>query len=252
MLWEVPAGKNKLPVFIDLVRKAAALRPYIVKNWELLARLLLRAGEEEEAIAVLTEAISSLPREPRLHLMLAHAYYRARRFNLVQEVLHRAPAVPIDDRETTIFYLELLMRTRVAKDAAQVATATLALDPTNVEALIALGKASRENGRPEIMIPLCQAALKHEPGHTQARYELAVAFTMLGRSEEARQLIDLDQFVTVTEVATPGGYANAEAFEAALASGDRSQPYAQARSPRQSNERRPSNDGPRSRRRPRD
>src|SRR6266480_4378551 len=103
MLWEVPTGKNNLPVFIDLVRKAAAFRPHIVKNWELLARLLLRTGEEEEAIAVLAEAISKLPKEPRLHLMLAHAYYRARRFDRVQEVLHRAPAVPIDDRETTIF-----------------------------------------------------------------------------------------------------------------------------------------------------
>ena len=40
---------------------------------------------------------------------------------------------------------------------------------------------------------------------------------MLGRCEDARQLIDLDQFVSVTEVATPEGYANAEAFEAALA-----------------------------------
>jgi uncharacterized protein (TIGR02466 family) len=67
------------------------------------------------------------------------------------------------------------------------------------------------------MLPICQAALKHEPGHAQARYELAFALTMLGRSEEARQLINLDQFITVTEVVTPKGYANAATFEAALA-----------------------------------
>ena len=104
------------------------------------------------------------------------------------------------------------------KDGGQFATDMLALDPTNITALRVLGRTSRKNGNPEIMIPVCQAALKHEPGHTQARYELAVAFTILGRSEEARQLINLDQFITVTEVVTPQDYANAETFEAALAS----------------------------------
>jgi hypothetical protein len=41
---------------------------------------------------------------------------------------------------------------------------------------------------------------------------------MLGRSEEAQQLIDLDQFISVSEMATPHAYANADTFEAALVS----------------------------------
>jgi tetratricopeptide (TPR) repeat protein len=217
MLWDASTSKNNLPVFIDLARKATALRPDVGKNWERLAWHLLRTGKDDEAIAVLSEAVSKLPREPRLHLMLADAYYRTRRFDLVDEILQSAPAIPIDDRETTIYRLELQMETRAAKDAAELAADTLALDPTHQEALNVLGNASRENGRPETMIPFCQTALKHAPWHTRARFELAAAFAMLGRSEEARQLIDLNQFVTVTEVATPEGYVNAEAFEAALA-----------------------------------
>ena len=78
------------------------------KNWETLARLLRRTGKDEEAIAVLGDAIFKLPTEPRLHLMLADAYYRARRFDLAHEILHRAPPIPISDREMTIFRLELL------------------------------------------------------------------------------------------------------------------------------------------------
>jgi tetratricopeptide (TPR) repeat protein len=217
MLWDVTTDINKLPIMIGLARKATALRPDVPTNWATIARLLLRADKGEEAIAVLIEAISKLPNEPKLHLMLADAYYRARRFDLFREVLHRAPAVPIDDRAMTIFRLELLMKTRVAKDVARVAADTLALDPTNPEALKVLGGTSRRNGNPEIMIPICQAALEHDPLHTLARYELAVALAILGRSEDARQLIDLEQFVRVTEVATPEGYANDEAFAAALA-----------------------------------
>jgi hypothetical protein len=218
MLWDATTDVGKLPVIIDLARKATALRPCVPNNWEALARLLLRTGKDEEAIAVLTEAVSKLPTEPRLHLVLADAYFQAGRLDRFHEVLDRAPAVPIGDREMTILRLELLMRTKVAKDAALAAAAALALDPTNAVALKILGGTSRQQGNPGIMIPLCQAALEHEPLHTLARYELAVAFAMLGRSEEARRLIDLDRFVRVTEVSTPEGFANAEAFEAALAS----------------------------------
>jgi uncharacterized protein (TIGR02466 family) len=214
-LWDVP---KKRRIFIDLARKATALRPDIVKNWERLARRLVGNREYEGAIAVLVEAVSKFPAEPRFHLMLADTYYEARQFDLAHDVLRRAPAVPIDDRETTVYHRELLIRTKVANDPGQVATEMLALDPTNISALRVLGKISRKNGNPEIVIPFCQAALKHEPGHTQARYELAVAFTMLRRSEEARQLINLDQFIAVTDVVTPQGYANAQTFEAALAS----------------------------------
>jgi Flp pilus assembly protein TadD len=217
MLWDIPIETAYLPVIVTLLRKATVLHPYAVKNWQTLASQLLRTGEVQEAITVLTKAVSKLPAEPALHLMLAYAHYRARRSDLAQETLHQAPPVPSDDRELNIFRLELVMKTRAMKDVAQVATEMLALDPTNRDALAALEVISREKRNPEIMIPVCQAALKLEPGHTRARYQLAVANAMLGRPEEARQLIDLHQFVAVTEVATPLGYVNAEAFEAAIA-----------------------------------
>ena len=217
MFWDGTIDTNKLKAIIDLARKATVLQPYAPKNWEALARLLLRTGEAEEAIAALNEAISRLPAEPRLHLMLAGAYHRTERLDRVREVIHGVPTIPSDDREMAIYRLEVLMETRVSEDSAQIAKDTLALDPTNVKALEVLGQASRKIGSPEMMIPICQGALKHDPMHTRARYELVVALTMLGRSEDARQLIDLNQFVRIIEVA-PKGFANAKAFEAALAS----------------------------------
>src|SRR5262245_49451431 len=103
MLWDLmprEAPKNRL-IYIDLARKATALRPDIVKNWETLALHLLGTGDYEEAAAVLAEAISRFPTEPRLHLMLADTYDRGQRLDLAHEVLHLTPAVPIDDREMT-------------------------------------------------------------------------------------------------------------------------------------------------------
>ena len=61
MLWheDLHCGKH-MPAIIDLARKATALRPDIVKNWCMLASFLIQAGEDEQAITVLTEAISKL------------------------------------------------------------------------------------------------------------------------------------------------------------------------------------------------
>jgi Flp pilus assembly protein TadD len=219
MLWheDLHSGKN-LPTVIDLARKAVALRPDIVKNWCMLASFLIQAGEDEEAITVLTEAISKLPPDRRLYEMLARANHQTERGDLSREVFQRAPAIRIDDRETTTSRFELLMKSQIAHDETQAATDALELDPLNAHALLVLGRVSRNNGQPQVMIPFCRAALEREPGHTRARYELAVAFAMLGRSEQARQLIDLDRFVRVIDLAPPESYATAERFMNALAS----------------------------------
>jgi tetratricopeptide (TPR) repeat protein len=206
------------PSLLDLARKAAVLRPDVVKNWELLAWLLLRDRRDDEAIKALREGLSRLPQEPRLHLILADAYGRTGRLDAMGEVLDRVPPIPAEDRQTTIYQLSLQMQRRDGKDGAKLAAAALALDPTHEGALKVLGHASRENGTPEIMVPICQTALKRVPWHTRARFELAFAYAMLGDSEHARKLIDLEQFVTVTELETPENYVNAGAFEAALAS----------------------------------
>ena len=219
MLWydDLHSGKH-LPAIIDLARKAATLRPDIVKNWCMLASFLIQAGEHEQAITVLTEAISKLPPDPRLYEMLARANHQAPRGDLPREVLERAPPIPIDDRGTIVSRFELLMKSRIADDEAQVAIDALALDPLNSHALLVLGRVSRNSGRPQVIVPFCKTALQRHPGHSRARYELAVAFAMLGRSEQARQLIDLDRFVKIIDLAPPESYATAERFMNALTS----------------------------------
>ena len=180
MLWEMPRDLAAFqPVAIDLARKATTLRPEIVETWERLAWRLLGTEEFEEAIVVLAEAIARFPKEPRLYLMLADTYHRAQRLDLARKLLERTPTIPIDDRKTTVYRLELLMKTKNAEDPLQVAVDTLTLDPTNITALRSLANIARKSGNYELMTSICQAALEHDPGHTAARYELAVAYTIL-------------------------------------------------------------------------
>src|SRR5262245_11091821 len=104
----------------------------------MLASFLVEAREYEEAVAVLTHAISRLPTHPRLYLMLGQIHHVTRRVDLAREVLERAPALPEDDREMIISRLTLLADTGLA-DKAQAATDILALDPVNSYALMLLG-----------------------------------------------------------------------------------------------------------------
>lgn len=216
MRWDTPARTSNPEVLVELARKAVAVRPDAAGSWELLARSLSQIGKDEEAIAILTDAIAKLPAAPKFPLMLADAYFRAGRIDLAEQVLRLAPAIPGDDRNATLSRLKLLIATGIANDAGQIAHEALALDPACSEAVEVLAKAARRDSRPEVMIPICRAALKRETGHVRARYELAVAYAGLGCPEEARRLIDLDRFVTVTEVEAPREYAGAGAFEAAL------------------------------------
>src|SRR5262249_20877738 len=112
MLWDSSTDVNKLPIVADLARRAATLRPDVASNWETLARTLLRAGRDEEAIDVLTQAISHVPAEPKLHLMLADVHCRSGRLAQSKEALQHVPPIPAKDREMTVLHLELLMRTR--------------------------------------------------------------------------------------------------------------------------------------------
>jgi thioredoxin-like negative regulator of GroEL len=216
MRWDMSAQTGNLGVLVDLARKATALRSGDAKHWETLAQSLLLMDKDEEAAAVLIDAIARLPAEPKLSLMLADTYYRLGRHDLFSQIMHQVPAIPGDDRKTALYRLEILMKAGIADDANRIAREALALDLTSDAAIELLGRTARRNATSEVMIPICQAAMKQRTGHVQARYELAVAYAHLGRSDEARQLIDLDRFVTVTSVAVPGEYVRAETFEEAL------------------------------------
>ena len=219
MRWDLSADRARRGVIVELARKAVALRPDDAQQWELLAHALLLMEQDDEAVAVLIDATARLPAAPKLPLMLAGIHHRRGRGDLFDEVMRCVPGIPVDDLSSMLHRLELLMKAAVGNDAARIAHEILALDPTHDAAMECLAYALK--GSPEVMIPICQAALDRKAGHVLARYELAAAYARLGRPDEARKLIDLDhfvldRFVTVTDLVAAGEYAAPGTFEGAL------------------------------------
>jgi uncharacterized protein (TIGR02466 family) len=213
--WNTRAdGRSR--AFVELARRAIALRPDDPGNWELLARALTRAGAHDDAVSVLAEATTSLPDVPQLHLLHATACCRIGRLDLAREVLARVPAFASNDRTLALSRLRILMEITPGPDAVGFAREALALDPACGEALEILGRDGLRSDSPDVLLPLCRAALAQAPGHARARYELARACARVGHMEEARQLIDLDRFVSVTDLPPPEGYGDAAEFAAAL------------------------------------
>jgi uncharacterized protein (TIGR02466 family) len=218
MLWDSGTTSENVALVAKLVRKAQPDHPEVVRNWEMLAGNLLKEGKPDQAADTLTEAVATHPSDSRLRILLVHALHRCGRLDAIEEHADRIPPVPSHDQKTKLFELENLSMVLDAKRLTPLAREVLSFAPTNVQALRIIGKTIRENGNIEEIVAICRAALRVEPGHTYATYELALALTSLGDLEEAKKLIDLQRFVWIANVDTPMGFQNAAEFEATLAS----------------------------------
>jgi Flp pilus assembly protein TadD len=179
---------------VDLAWQATVRKPHITANWHRLIRSLLSARFDQRAIEALTGAIRILPDDARLHVQWAQLLRRAGCLELARQILDQAPPVPSADRDTRILRLVLLMHLLPSTEKLRVATEMLSLDRANQLALHIVLTDLRRRGKTQDVIALCQTVLGADPGHTRARHELAVALAMLGRAQEARQLIDLNCF----------------------------------------------------------
>jgi Flp pilus assembly protein TadD len=71
MFWKPVLSANKRQALVDLARDAVAFHPDLLSTREGLGGLLLAAGRYDEAVQVLSKAITMFPSEPGLYLMLA-------------------------------------------------------------------------------------------------------------------------------------------------------------------------------------
>jgi hypothetical protein len=103
-----------------------------------------------------------------------------------------------------------------ADDAAEATYAALQRAPGDLSLLnLAAGVALRR-GRPDEARKLTEAALNVAPGDQRALAHLAIALTQLGIDRAVARLLDFDRLLKVTTIPTPGGFASADAFNAAI------------------------------------
>jgi tetratricopeptide (TPR) repeat protein len=196
-----------------LARQAIAANPDSVGNWLSLARVLLAAGEVEEAAARLREAIGILPSSAELHLLLADALHER---DLYEEALSHAKAAlaiaPADVRARHRC-VDLLVALRRWDEVALDSTAAAEFLPTVPNLLARRTKLLGPAGA----IELCDALLAANPAHTNAKYLKAVILAKLGRPAEARELIRLDRLLDIRDLPAPPEYVADAYFRDALA-----------------------------------
>ncbi|MDA9272244.1 TIGR02466 family protein [bacterium] len=213
MIWVIPE-QNHQAMPRAMHYPAPEAFPANLNHYIKLAQSLYQGSQNEEGIALLCRAVSIFPLEPMPYLMLANFYSRVGKRDAAREMLQRAPAIPSAHVKMRIFHLELLML--LEKNIEHIALDTLKIDPINELAITKLGQIYRKTNRLDCMVSLCQAALEQKPEHTTARYQLAVAYTLLGLANEAKQVINLEQFISQTNIAPTVDYTTAEVFEDAL------------------------------------
>ncbi len=168
---------------IDAVGKVAARNPGAVPVRVELGRMLQRVGRFADARDAFKEAQRLAPAEPAIEVLLGNA--------CMQLGDHAAAAAG---------YLRALAR-----------------QPGLTDARCALAKAYLELGRWQDSLAACNAILINVPGHTGVLALKSVALFELGEADKARAIMDFDRLLTAHRLVAPQGFADATAFNQALA-----------------------------------
>ena len=91
------------------------------------------------------------------------------------------------------------------------------LSPENAMYACGLGRALLESGSAEEALSQATRYLERRPGHSGARALESLARMALGDTEGVTRLLDYQRFVSVSKLATPEGFGDLAAFNAALA-----------------------------------
>jgi tetratricopeptide (TPR) repeat protein len=167
----------------EAFRQALVLAPDFADAAFNLANTLNDLGDRDAAASEFRKVIELRPDDPRAHFALG----------TVQRELQQLDAA--------IASLER----------------TLALDPEHADAVYALGLIRLQQGDAARALEGFEHNLHAAPDSARELSLKAVALGMLGDEEGARRIMDLDRFLSTTQVREVDGYPSPEAFNAALA-----------------------------------
>jgi tetratricopeptide (TPR) repeat protein len=214
MKWVEPPSWHQRLAAIELAKAATKRRPEVAENWSRLATLLMQVRRHGDAAETLFEASKIFADDTPLRLQLAHALKKAG---------HNAQALKViltttdpDREEPARHRLELLAALADGEEREAAAERLFRLDPANQIAVEILAKSARSRGDAEGAISICRNAFAIRPYDSGSRYEFAKALGLGGERVQARELIDLDRDVRITELGVPPGYASADEFASAL------------------------------------
>ncbi len=175
---------------VALLRKFTDESPRMLDAWELLARLLRRAGRPDEAIEALERADRLAPGTSQIVMGLADLNLEARRFAKARSLAEAARALGatgVDEELAAIALAE-----GDVAGARSLAEAARSRSPENRLPLLLLARVEARQGNPEKALALLDEALEIERRSAAAPMEglratRADALAHLGREKEAEQ-----------------------------------------------------------------
>jgi hypothetical protein len=213
MEWVSDLEPRKVQAAAALARQRVADAPELPASWLALANILAGLGEFEAATACLRDAVERLPAAAQLRRGFAWALMQQDAFEDARIQIDAALRLAPEDPDMRRSHFELLARTH-SWDAAGKSLDALNRTPASAGSSI-MTQAKRLDS--DSLLAFCEAQLAENPASTDARYFKAVTLAKLGRAEEARAVIALDQLVAVGDLATPPEFRDGETFRNALA-----------------------------------
>ncbi len=198
---------------LDLAREALTLDPAEPDAADAVVRASLASGRADEGAAAFRAALAADgAAESVLTVALARLLLGAGQLDDAAAVLESGPAALAEDREALLLAAEVQVD-RGDRDSAEALVLTvLGADPRDAEAAAWLAELSVRRGRADEAAERAAAILAERPGTERALLVRAVALAELGRTAAAREAFQ----ALVSESPGPAfHWANFAAFEAA-------------------------------------
>ena len=151
----------------------------------LLAEVLLRKGEPQNAERLLRQALKRRPRDPLAHFRLGEALLRQERLAQAEAAYREALACDPAHVPAWIRLSDLLRAAGRLEEAEACAAAALARDEESAAAWHAAGMVLKEKGRTSSAIERFEQALRLEPGRVQALQQIGEILRYENRIAEA-------------------------------------------------------------------
>jgi pentatricopeptide repeat protein len=177
------------PKVTEYARKALALDPDIVEPHVLLASVLKEEWHWEEAEAEYNRALQLNPNHAGANAGYALWLLSMGRTDEAVARIQRARALdPVGVSGASV--AQILFWSHRFDDAIRECHSTLAVEPDNGMALLALGFALAANDKPAEAIPVLENAMSVSPGSPAAAGVLIRAYAHAGRRSDALRLLD--------------------------------------------------------------
>lgn len=198
-------------------RRAAKMKPDFAESFHKLGMLLHRMEKRPEAAEALTRAVVLKPDAAEWLVTLGKVLSEMKRFDMAVVPLRRAIALKPDLAEAHYRLGGALYALGKAEEAMAAHRRSIELAPNNDSPHFALASIFLDQGKHEALIEECDRCLALDPGNRRVISSKIVALQEMGRREEARALLGLDNLIRPFEFPAPEGYAGVAEFNAALA-----------------------------------